>query len=100
MPPNTRKVDRSTVFGNPFDVARYGLVEAMRLHRIWLTGEMSEIELNQRFPPAVVRHLVVRRLRVLEGLGQLRGMNLACWCPLSARCHGDLLLEFANRPRP
>ena len=80
MPPNTRKVDRSTVFGNPFDVTRYGLPEAMRLHRAWLMGEISDEELQERFLAMVARHLVVRRLRVLERLAQLRGMNLACWC--------------------
>lgn len=27
---------------------------------------------------------------------QLRGKNLACWCPLDLPCHADLLLELAN----
>jgi hypothetical protein len=27
----------------------------------------------------------------------LRGRDLACWCPLSAPCHADVLLELANR---
>jgi len=27
----------------------------------------------------------------------LRGRDLACWCPLDASCHGDVLLEVANR---
>jgi len=30
-------------------------------------------------------------------LHELRGKNLACWCPLGADCHGDFLLERANR---
>lgn len=29
-------------------------------------------------------------------LRQLRGKNLACWCPLDAECHADVLLELAN----
>lgn len=28
----------------------------------------------------------------------LAGRDLACWCPLSAPCHGDVLLEIANEP--
>ena len=24
------------------------------------------------------------------------GLDLACWCPLSRRCHVDILLEIAN----
>lgn len=29
-------------------------------------------------------------------LGELRGKDLACWCPLDAPCHADVLLELAN----
>mgnify|MGYP001564058662 CR=1 FL=1 len=28
---------------------------------------------------------------------ELRGKNLACWCPLDLPCHADVLLEIANR---
>jgi hypothetical protein len=27
---------------------------------------------------------------------QLRGRDLACWCPLDQPCHADVLLELAN----
>ena len=27
---------------------------------------------------------------------ELRGKNLACWCPLDEPCHADVLLEVAN----
>lgn len=27
---------------------------------------------------------------------ELAGKNLACWCPLDAPCHADVLLEIAN----
>lgn len=30
-------------------------------------------------------------------LAPLRGRDLVCWCPLSAPCHADVLLELANR---
>lgn len=29
-------------------------------------------------------------------LRELRGKNLACWCPLDQPCHADLLLALAN----
>jgi len=32
-------------------------------------------------------------------LDELRGKNLACWCPLDQPCHADVLLELANRER-
>lgn len=34
---------------------------------------------------------------VLKVVHQLRGHNLACWCPLDGRpCHADVLLALAN----
>jgi hypothetical protein len=30
---------------------------------------------------------------------ELRGKNLACWCPLDEPCHADVLLEVANSAR-
>ncbi len=29
-------------------------------------------------------------------LGELRGHDLACWCPEGSPCHADVLLELAN----
>ncbi len=28
---------------------------------------------------------------------ELRGKDLACWCPIGAPCHADVLLELANQ---
>lgn len=80
MPPNTRKVDRSTIFDNPFDVAKYGPEEALRLHHEWLAGAITDEEIELRFPGVVATHLIERRHRVLICLPELRGMNLACSC--------------------
>lgn len=32
-----------------------------------------------------------------QGIGTLRGKNLACYCDLAAPCHSIYLLEIANR---
>ena len=40
--------------------------------------------------------LVAFRTR-LAGPPELRGRDLACWCPLEGPCHADVLLEIANR---
>ena len=29
-------------------------------------------------------------------LAELKGKNLACWCPLDQPCHADILLKLAN----
>ena len=32
-----------------------------------------------------------------RNLTELRGKDLACWCPLDQPCHADVLLDLANR---
>lgn len=32
-----------------------------------------------------------------QAFDELRGKDLACWCPLDQPCHADVLLELANR---
>ncbi len=39
------------------------------------------------------------RIKARDDLAELRGKNLACWCPLDQPCHADVLLELAN-PHP
>jgi len=34
---------------------------------------------------------------VAEVRRELRGKDLACWCPLDQPCHADVLLKIANR---
>ena len=34
--------------------------------------------------------------RTMPDASELRGKNLACWCPLAKECHADVLLEYAN----
>jgi hypothetical protein len=96
MPANTVKVDRTTLFGNPFSVNDHGHDRAVALHRAWLTGK--------RIGKETSAELQQRRKAVLEALPSLRGKNLACWCPLPERgepdsCHAALLLELVNRQR-
>jgi hypothetical protein len=97
MPDNTVKVDRSTLFGNPFLVSEYGHDRAVALHRAWITGRPIDA------PMASARRteLTKRRADVLRALPGLRGKNLACWCPLpkdgeADSCHALVLLELAN----
>jgi hypothetical protein len=93
-PANTVKVDRTTLFGNPFSVKENGHDHAVSLHRAWLLGRSNGKDLS--------KELLQRRKAVLEGLPAVRGKNLACWCPLPENgepdnCHAALLLELANR---
>ena len=76
MPPNTVYVGRPTKWGNPFPHAdRYINLDAFAL---WLANTVAGQKLA----------IAARR--------ELRGKNLACWCPLGQPCHADELLRIAN----
>lgn len=101
MPENTVRVDRATVFGNPFRVDQcreagfrgtdtdlaHRCVEAFR---VWLGPHWRE---NWDGPESEAA-----RAALLAALPRLRGKNLACWCRPGAHCHADVLLDIANRP--
>ena len=92
MPPNTVKVDRTTKWGNP---------------NAWREYEIRALDVPRDVDPkAVARELAVEDFRrdlmdgalpftVSDARAELRGKNLACWCPRGA-CHADVLLQIAN----
>jgi hypothetical protein len=84
IPPDTVKVDRSTKWGNPFNTVEYPTpADQVRRYRFSLV---------QAPRPHPESHMG----RILDGLPELRGKNLACWCKPGEPCHADVLLELAN----
>ena len=102
MPPDTVKVDRGTIYGNPFTTEKLERAEAVAKFRDWLTGPAWEANCDEQFPPLLTKHLCERRAQLLAALPKLRGKNLACWCPQPSEgepdiCHAAVLLELANQ---
>lgn len=66
--------------------------------RIGITGRRYETYVYQIVTPQQAVDLF-RRWWEFEGfdVAPLRGRDLACWCPLDQPCHGDVLLDLANR---
>jgi len=91
MPPNTLSVARPGGWGNPFVVGklheRTGVMVVDRAHAVELYREAFFFSTDKIWNS--VMHRSANR--------DLRGFNLACWCPLDEPCHADLLLEIANR---
>jgi hypothetical protein len=90
MPPNTVKVARPGRWGNPF---RVGSIDNVlggnirdRAHAVRLFRERW-FESTDPIWNNIMREAAVE---------ELRGLNLACWCPLDQPCHADVLLEVAN----
>ena len=114
MPENSRHVGRPTKFGNPFrvgadhpltgqpmdaqtcvDLYRAGIVAGIAA---WKGGSGSyfhddQDEVYQAWE-AVAPHLSA--VEIGMELEELRGKNLACWCPIGSPCHADVLLAMAN----
>lgn len=96
MPAHTVYVGRPSQWGNPYPVGmlRPNLppltaAQAVRLFERWLTSTTSQA-LGSGVDRAVI----------LTNLPELRGKHLACWCPLTAPCHADVLLRLANHHLP
>lgn len=78
LPVDVVVVSRPGRWGNPFRVGAPGIPDAaaaVAAHRAWI------VEQPELLAAACV---------------ELAGRDVACWCPLSAECHGDTLLAIAN----
>ena len=79
MPEGAVYVGRPTKWGNPYPVECFSSMEQiLGLYRRFLLETPIGIELAR------------------EARADLRGKDLACWCPLDQPCHADVLLEIAN----
>lgn len=92
------KVDRTTKWGNPFIVGTDGTrQECVDLFALLLNGYMCltvKGDLDVRMPEQERYNAMAGRDRE-----ELRGKNLACWCPAGAPCHADILLALAKERR-
>lgn len=103
MPANAVYVGRPTKWGNPWTESATrasGLFKPECVRevivtefRAWLlkTGSPNGEEAG------IYHTLQAKRAAILASLEELRGKDLACWCPLDQPCHADVLLELANR---
>lgn len=98
MPANTVKVTRGKGragrFGNPFKVGQ----EPGCLPYVEMRHGAIHVCYDK---PAAIRAAVdlFREYAAKLPVAELRGKNLACFCPLDQPCHADVLLELAN-PSP
>lgn len=106
MPENTVSVARPGKWGNPFLVKDCGQDASIASFRNAMDGIFSPMTLEHLTKEGFERAYAslgrwVRRLglginRKEQAQYELRGKNLACWCPLDQPCHADVLLELAN----
>ena len=92
MPSNTVNVARPSKWGNLFIVGQDGtragcvdLYRALAHGYLCISKARDHIDRQQAASGAMT-----------DARTELRGQDLACWCPLDAPCHADVLLEIAN----
>lgn len=79
MPENTVSVTRPGKWGNPYKITDYpykSIDQILEAYRTYVNDQMS--------------------MGILD-ISELRGKDLACFCPLHLKCHADILLEIANK---
>lgn len=89
MPDNTIYVGRPTKWGNPYKVGT-----------AYTQPDGEEIILNNQqvvnlFDQAIFIYSFP--IGIDEIVSELKGKNLACFCPLDKPCHADILLKIANQ---
>jgi len=106
MPENTVKVSRPGRWGNPFAPPYVYPELAVSLFRDMMTwgfdpGKLAHLSDRDFKAVCIAKDAWSKRLNYgveheRAAIIELRGKNLACWCPLDAPCHADVLLELAN----
>lgn len=89
MPENTVSVTRPGKWGNPFTVANPVVKK-----EFWGKLELENIE------DCLKAYRLSTEVKIGQGwlnIEELRGKNLACFCPLDKPCHADILLQLANK---
>jgi len=113
MPEGAIYVGRPTIYGNPVRCTPHGCrrkpcgcCEPYRccvdVYQEWVN---SGIEGRDSHTGSLVIALDAeagypRRSELVRRLPELRGRDLACWCPLDQPCHADVLLALANGGPP
>ena len=108
MPENTIRVARPGRWGNPFQVGAVDAATCVALFENAVGGcwdptpaahlDDELLRLAYAVHAAWLKRWRLRDGRIpIEAIGELRGKNLACWCPLGGSpCHADSLLRLAN----
>ncbi|RIS73985.1 DUF4326 domain-containing protein [Mycobacteroides abscessus] len=105
MPEGAVYVGRGSKWGNPFVVTPIGsgpycwtvvdnnAVDYREPPEGWLDKRSAALKAVNLFLMDIKGQLAP-----YPPLSDLRGKDLACWCPLDSPCHADVLLELANDP--
>lgn len=91
LPKNTIYVGRPSLWGNPFTGD-----DAVEKYEEAISGSCLA-ETYMVLETWFANHGWQGGVPIGHGMSSwLRGKNLACWCPLTKKCHADILLKLSN----
>jgi len=93
MPEDAVYVGRPSRWGNPFRGP-----QAVGSFRAFVTKEGEWWPVPLPWPRGKIP--AFESTTVEDVRRELAGKDLACWCPLDAPCHADVLLQIANGAEP
>lgn len=82
MPPSTKSVCRPGKWGNPYLITEDR--DARDVCIAYETSLVCRLAKDKNGTP------------LIDQIGELRGYNLACFCPIGQPCHRDVLLRLSN----
>ena len=89
-------IGRPSKWGNPFDwTVLAGIGCAHSFAKAWAVTQFRVAFQDPSRPLDMERACRFRWMR--EHIAELRSRDLVCWCRLSDPCHGDVLIEAANK---
>jgi hypothetical protein len=89
MPENTVYVGRPSKWGNPFAVGDI-------VHKGPDYSGRDMVVRDNEHACSLYKEWLFTKRQARELISELRGKNLACWCPMDQACHVDILLAEAN----
>lgn len=97
MPEGALYVGRGTMWGNPFVVEQgVGAWYVTQPGTSFVSEPLDDRRSAHETACKLYRDYILGSTRAPLIRSDLRGKNLACWCPLDMPCHADVLLEVAN----
>lgn len=98
MPEGAVKVDRTTIYGNPYRAGGEYIERYTASYRAVYSKVRDQAHAVELFRRDISRRYWGSLDFGPTDVARLRGKDLACWCRPGEPCHADVLLEFANRP--
>lgn len=104
IPAGTVCIDRSTKWGNPYYIKKITDRSGTRFY-VFDKDDLVLADFDTKtqaaeyavelFETSVKQRCDLRFVNEIKR--ELKGKDIACWCAEDAPCHGDILLEIANK---